>query len=48
VPRFSLAAQSLGVYASKIVHGWPLILRAIGALMQRFVFERFRRSRRSD
>jgi hypothetical protein len=32
--------QSLGVYGGKILHGWPLIVRSLGALMRRFVFNR--------
>jgi hypothetical protein len=40
VPRLSRAGQSLGVYGGKIVHGWPLIIRSMGALMRRFMFER--------
>jgi hypothetical protein len=42
----SRAAQSLGVYGGKIIHGWPLIIRSMGALMRRFVFDRFVGSRR--
>jgi hypothetical protein len=45
VPGLSRAGQSLGVYGGKIVNGWPLILRSMGALMQRFVLDRFRGSR---
>jgi hypothetical protein len=37
----SRAAQSLRVYASKLINGWPLVIRAIGPLFRRFVFERF-------
>jgi len=37
----SRAGQSLCVYSGKIVNGWPLILRSMGALMRRFVFDRF-------
>jgi len=33
--------QSLGVYVGKIVHGWPQIIRSVGPLMRRFVFDRF-------
>jgi hypothetical protein len=47
VPRLSRAGQSLGVYGGKIVHGWPLIIRSMGALMRRFVFDRFVGSRRA-
>jgi hypothetical protein len=47
VPGLSRAGQSLGVYIGKIVNGWPLIIRSIGALMRRFVFDRFRGSRRA-
>jgi len=43
----SRAGQSLGVYGGKIVHGWPLIVRCVGALMRRFVFDRFGSARRS-
>jgi hypothetical protein len=43
----SRAGQSLGVYGGKIVNGWPLIVRSMGALMRRFVFDRFRGSRRA-
>jgi hypothetical protein len=47
VPILSRAGQSLGVYGGKIAHGWPLILRSMGPLLHRFVFDRFRNSRRS-
>jgi hypothetical protein len=47
VPRLSRAGQSLGVYGGKIVHGWPLIIRSMGALMRRFVFDRLGGSRRA-
>jgi hypothetical protein len=46
VPLLSRAGQSLGVYAGKIVNGWPLILRSLGPLMRRFVLARFRGSDR--
>jgi hypothetical protein len=45
VPGLSRASQSLGVYGGKIVNGWPLIVRSMGALMRRFVLDRFRGSR---
>ena len=47
MPRLSLAGQSLRVYGGKIVNGWPLIVRSMGALMRRFVFDRFGGSRRA-
>jgi hypothetical protein len=47
VPILSRAGQSLGVYGGKIAHGWPLILRSMGPLLHRFVFDRFRNSRRA-
>jgi len=43
----SRAAQSLGVYGGKFVNGWPLIVRSLGALMRRFVFNRLGSSRRT-
>jgi hypothetical protein len=46
VPLLSRAAQSLGVYGGKIVHGWPLIIRGMGPLLRRFVFSRLRGSDR--
>ena len=33
-------AQSLGVYAGKLINGWPLVIRGIGPLLRRFVLER--------
>jgi hypothetical protein len=45
VPGLSRAGQSLGVYGGKIVNGWPLMVRSMGALMRRFVLDRFRSSR---
>jgi hypothetical protein len=42
VPPLSRAVQSLGIYGGKIVNGWPLIIRSVGPLLRRFVFERFR------
>jgi hypothetical protein len=42
VPPLSRAVQSLGIYCGKIVNGWPLIIRSVGPLLRRFVFERFR------
>jgi hypothetical protein len=47
VPTLSRAGQSLRVYGGKIINGWPLILRSMGALMRRFVFDRFGGARRS-
>jgi hypothetical protein len=47
VPLLSRAGQSLGVYAGKIVNGWPLIIRSLGPLLRRFVFGRFRGSDRA-
>jgi hypothetical protein len=41
VPGLSRVGQSLGVYGGKIVHGWPQIIRSVGPLMRRFVFDRF-------
>jgi hypothetical protein len=38
VPRLSRASQSIGVWRSKIAHGWPLILRSNFKLILRFVF----------
>jgi hypothetical protein len=42
VPLLSRAGQSLGIYGGKIVNGWPLIVRNVGPLFRRFVFDRFR------
>ena len=42
MPLLSRAGQSLGIYGGKIVNGWPLIVRNVGPLFRRFVFDRFR------
>jgi hypothetical protein len=36
VPALSRAGQSLGVYAGKFIHAWPLIIRKLPRLIMRF------------
>jgi hypothetical protein len=40
VPALSLASQSLGIYGGKILHGWLFIIRSLGPLMRRFIFQK--------
>jgi hypothetical protein len=36
VPRLSRAGQSMQVYSGKIRNGWPLIIRNVFTLLNRF------------
>ncbi|MHB8383899.1 MAG: hypothetical protein ACYDC3_16345 [Candidatus Binataceae bacterium] len=36
MPRLSRAGQSLGVYASKLHNGWPMVWRSTFALLARY------------
>jgi len=40
VPALSRVSQSLGVWGSKLIHGWPLIIRHAPSLVARFVLGR--------
>jgi hypothetical protein len=46
VPWPSLAVQTARVWAGKVAHGWPLILKNSFRLVQRFFFGRMPISRR--